>query len=77
MSDETRKPVELEEDEYIQAISEIVERDFFPNLKKMRIQNDLLGAVQNEEFQKAHNLSLELDKMSSMTPLVKKKGMKV
>lgn len=37
-------PVVLDEDTYTEAISLIIERDFFPNLAKMRAQHNYLQA---------------------------------
>jgi len=47
---------ELEEDEYITALSTIIERDFFPSLKKMRTQNEFLTAVEQVDLVKARQL---------------------
>lgn len=37
-------PVVLDEDTYTEAISLIIERDFFPNLAKMRAQQNYMEA---------------------------------
>ncbi|RCI02262.1 DiGeorge syndrome critical region protein 14 [Rhizopus stolonifer] len=43
-------PVVLDEDTYTEAISLIIERDFFPNLAKLRAQQDYLEAQRNGTF---------------------------
>jgi protein DGCR14 len=40
-------PVILDEDTYTEAISLIIERDFFPNLGKIRAQQNYLQAQAN------------------------------
>ncbi|KAI8832819.1 nuclear protein Es2-domain-containing protein [Chytriomyces cf. hyalinus JEL632] len=51
-----RPHVSLEEDEYISAVSEIIERDFFPSLKRMRMQNALLDAVERGDMHAAKRI---------------------
>ncbi|KAJ1557354.1 hypothetical protein HK405_000144, partial [Cladochytrium tenue] len=35
----------LDEDAYVGAVSSIIQRDFFPDLARLRTQNDFLDAV--------------------------------
>ncbi|KAJ8323179.1 hypothetical protein QVD99_000377 [Batrachochytrium dendrobatidis] len=57
----------LEEDEYIAGVSTIIERDFFPNLRKLRVQNDLLDAVQNANHLQVKTLSSQLAQLTGKT----------
>ena len=43
----TNTPVVLDEDTYTEAISFIIERDFFPNLVKMKAQQNYFQAQQS------------------------------
>jgi protein DGCR14 len=54
----------LEEDSYIDGLAEIVERDFFPDLEKLRKQNDFLDALNGGKFPLANELKFELAKMT-------------
>lgn len=58
-----KKQVRLKEDEYIQAVSSIIERDFFPHLKKMRLENELLDAMDNVELDRVRELGHQLKEM--------------
>ncbi|KAJ3063410.1 DiGeorge syndrome critical region protein 14, partial [Quaeritorhiza haematococci] len=55
----------LAEDDYVEAVSEIIQRDFFPDLKKMRLQNEFLDAVQEVDLEKARAVGAELARMST------------
>ncbi|KAI8811114.1 nuclear protein Es2-domain-containing protein [Cladochytrium replicatum] len=54
----------LEEDEYVEAVSNIIERDFFPSLKKLRLQNEFLDAVASENTDKARTIGSHLAKLT-------------
>ncbi|KAH9266039.1 hypothetical protein BASA84_001307 [Batrachochytrium salamandrivorans] len=57
----------LEEDSYIAGVSAIIERDFFPGLSKLRVQNDLLDAVHNADYGHANALRRQLAQLSGIT----------
>ncbi|KAF9582463.1 DiGeorge syndrome critical region protein 14 [Lunasporangiospora selenospora] len=42
----------LEEDDYIDAISKIIERDFFPNIAKLKKQHAYLDAVESNDIER-------------------------
>ncbi|KAI8610268.1 nuclear protein Es2-domain-containing protein [Chytriomyces sp. MP71] len=58
-----RASVALEEDEYIGTVSAIIERDFFPQLKKMKAQNAFLDAVEAGDVVTARVLGERLRRM--------------
>ena len=39
----------LDEDQYVQKVEEIIERDFFPELEKMKAQKEYLEAIENKD----------------------------
>ena len=55
-----KKKIVLEEDEYIEGLSKVIKRDYFPNNDKMKIQNELLDALQEQDSFRARNLSKQL-----------------
>ncbi|KAJ3101869.1 Envelope glycoprotein [Phlyctochytrium planicorne] len=58
-------PEVLDEDTYIDAMSDIIERDFFPGLKKLKLQNEFLDAVQSADLGRAKSLGLQLHRMAT------------
>ncbi|KAJ3154045.1 DiGeorge syndrome critical region protein 14 [Geranomyces variabilis] len=60
-----RPPKVLEEDSYVSALSTIIERDFFPNLTKMKVQNEYLNAVHGGDYSKARALDAEIRRMAT------------
>lgn len=57
-------PVILDEDTYTEAISLIIERDFFPNLAKMRAQQNYLQAQNHGSLNELHEAGKALHNVS-------------
>ncbi|KAI9331755.1 nuclear protein Es2-domain-containing protein [Obelidium mucronatum] len=61
-----KRPSEIiEEDEHLSNVSRIIERDFFPNLKKLKTQNEFLSAVEEGNLAKAKALGEDLKRMAT------------
>ena len=55
----------LEEDDYVEAMSKIVQRQFFPDLERMKLQSQFMDAVNSGDFVKASQLKVQLEQESS------------
>jgi len=50
----------LEEDSYQEALEHIIQRDFYPDLPKLRTQAQYLDALEKNDMQKLNQIKLSL-----------------
>ncbi|XP_072755821.1 splicing factor ESS-2 homolog [Anoplolepis gracilipes] len=50
------QPMILDEDTYIEKMSEIIQRDFFPHLEKLQAQNEYLDALEQNDIKRMREL---------------------
>ncbi|MCI4388434.1 hypothetical protein PGIGA_G00085960 [Pangasianodon gigas] len=68
---EPRKPKKniLDEDEYIESLEKIIQRDFFPDVSKLRAQKDYLEAEENGDLQRMREIAIKYGSaMAKYTP---------
>jgi hypothetical protein len=63
----------LDEDTYTEAISYIIERDFFPNLAKLRAQQEYFNAEDSGDLVRMQLAGRELKRLAT-TPKINRPG---
>ncbi|XP_015592669.1 splicing factor ESS-2 homolog [Cephus cinctus] len=63
------RPKILDEDSYIEKMGEIIQRDFFPHLEKLKAQNDYLDALEQNNIKRMREL---YEKYSSGRPVTER-----
>merc|ERR1719422_1540714 len=60
----------MDEDEYIGKVEKIIERDFFPELEKLKAQSDYIDARERKDYETMSRLE---EKYSGVRPNTEKK----
>ena len=64
-----RKVKVLEEDEYVEKVEEIIERDFFPELEKLKARSDYIDAADRNDTKEMLRLRERFSTGQSLTRL--------
>ncbi|KAK2870859.1 hypothetical protein Q8A67_023386 [Cirrhinus molitorella] len=68
---ETKKPKRkiLDEEEYIESLEKIIQRDFFPDVSKLQAQKDYLEAEENGDLERMREIAIKYGSaMAKYTP---------
>uniref|UniRef100_A0A8C2H1V2 Ess-2 splicing factor homolog n=1 Tax=Cyprinus carpio TaxID=7962 RepID=A0A8C2H1V2_CYPCA len=67
---ETKKPKKiLDEDEYIESLEKIIQRDFFPDVSKLQAQKDYLEAEESGDLERMREIAIKYGSaMAKYTP---------
>ncbi|KNE71204.1 hypothetical protein AMAG_15860 [Allomyces macrogynus ATCC 38327] len=60
-----RRPQPLDEDLYVEALSEIIQRDFYPDLDRLRAESPFLDALASRDAYRIHHARQRLDAMDA------------
>eukprot|EP00111_Clytia_hemisphaerica_P014804 TCONS_00043635-protein len=52
----------LEEEEYLSVLDKIVERDFYPELSRMKLESEYLNALESDDVEELRKIQLLLDR---------------
>lgn len=63
------KPKVLDEDDYLEKLESIIQRDFFPDIEKLKAQTEYLDAVERNDVEKIRSLQLRYSSRRTDKPL--------
>lgn len=58
----------LDDDEYVENLEKIIQRDFFPDITKLQAQMDYIDAEENGDLQRMREISIQFGSSSKSTP---------
>lgn len=66
---------ERQEEEYTDALSSIIKRDFFPQLLELDAHNDIVRAVQNKDYSAYEESVRKMREIVTPTPHRRNRGL--